>query len=201
MSEQGQCPAEIAWVSVGWTGLSDFLTDGEVLSLLKGRDFGVRLELSCRGYRILKGAFSIVVSGMAIAPLTVSGTLPCSVRANRMLGGLQARNEDDGPMFKMGEDPHVISGVDSFTRRRSLAAIMTGKPSDAESTKYLSHPENYRLGLQKCRRRPGTSLGACRYYASFQFSFFAVFVSQKGASGRFLCARARLPFASVGTAA
>lgn len=40
--------------------------------------------------------------------------------ADEMLAELRDRNEADGPMFKIHDDPRVIPGVGSFIRRRSI---------------------------------------------------------------------------------
>ena len=121
--------------------------------------------------------------------------------ADERLEELRELNEADGPLFKIKDDPRVIPGVGAFIRKHSLAPVIIGTPGDGEPTKSLSHPENSSLDLQKCERRPGTSLGARHHYTSFQFLSFAVFGGPEGASGRPLCAFARTPFASVGTAA
>lgn len=121
--------------------------------------------------------------------------------ADEMLDELKERNEADGPLFKIKDDPRVISGVGSFIRKHSMAPVIIGAPGDGEPTKSLSHPENSSLDLQKCERRPGTSLGARHHYTSFQFLSFAVFGGSEDTSGRHLCAFARAPFAAVGTVA
>lgn len=120
--------------------------------------------------------------------------------AESRLAELAGRNEKDGPVFKMADDPRVTR-VGRFLRKTSMAPVIIGTPGDGEPTKSLSHPENSSLELQKCERRPGTSLGARHHYTSFQFLSFAVFGGPKCASGRPLCAFAQAPFASVGTAA
>ena len=122
------------------------------------------------------------------------------VDAEDRLGELQGLNEKSGPVFKIKDDPRVTR-VGRWLRKLSLAPVIIGTPGDGEPTKSLSHPENSSLDLQKCERRPGTSLGARHHYTSFQFLSFAVFGGPEGASGRPLCAFARTPFASVGTAA
>ena len=40
--------------------------------------------------------------------------------ADEMLAELKDRNEADGPMFKIKDDPRVIPGVGSFIRRHSI---------------------------------------------------------------------------------
>lgn len=122
------------------------------------------------------------------------------VDAESRLNELRSLNEKTGPVFKMSNDPRVTR-VGHWLRKLSLAPVIIGTPGDGEPTKSLSHPENSSLDLQKCERRPGTSLGARHHYTSFQFLSFAVFGGPEGASGRPLCAFARTPFATVGTAA
>ena len=41
-------------------------------------------------------------------------------RADEMLKELQDRNEADGPLFKIRDDPRVISGIGTFIRRHSI---------------------------------------------------------------------------------
>lgn len=120
--------------------------------------------------------------------------------AESRLAELAGRNEKDGPVFKMSDDPRVTR-VGRFLRKTSMAPVIIGAPGDGEPTKSLSHPENSSLDLQKCERRPGTSLGARHHYTSFQFLSFAVFGGSEDTSGRHLCAFARAPFAAVGTVA
>ena len=122
------------------------------------------------------------------------------VDAEAHLDELQGLNEKTGPVFKIKDDPRVTR-VGRWLRKLSLAPVIIGTPGDGEPTKSLSHPENSSLELQKCERRPGTSLGARHHYTSFQFLSFAVFGGPKCASGRPLCACAQAPFASGGTAA
>lgn len=101
---------------------------------------------------------------------------------------------------KVEDDPRVTR-VGRFLRKTSMAPVIIGTPGDGEPTKSLSHPENSSLDLQKCERRPGTSLGARHHYTNFQFLSFAVFGGPEGASGRPLCACVQAPFAAVGTVA
>lgn len=120
--------------------------------------------------------------------------------ADERLAELADLNEADGPLFKIKDDPRVTR-IGKFIRKHSMAPVIIGAPGDGEPTKSLSHPENSSLDLQKCERRPGTSLGARHHYTSFQFLSFAVFGGSEGTSGRHLCAFARAPFAAVGTVA
>lgn len=122
------------------------------------------------------------------------------VDAEDRLADLQHLNEKTGPVFKIKKDPRVTR-AGYWLRKLSLAPVIIGTPGDGEPTKSLSHPENSSLDLQKCERRPGTSLGARHHYTSFQFLSFAVFGGPEGTSGRHLCAFARAPFAAVGTVA
>ena len=122
------------------------------------------------------------------------------VDAEDRLESLSDLNEKDGPVFKIKADPRVTR-VGRFIRKTSLAPVIIGTPGDGEPTKSLSHPENSSLDLQKCERRPGTSLGARHHYTSFQFLSFAVFGGPEGTSGRPLCACVQAPFAAVGTVA
>ncbi|WP_302391799.1 sugar transferase [Eggerthella sinensis] len=101
---------------------------------------------------------------------------------------------------KVDDDPR-ITRIGGFLRKMSMAPVIIGIPGDGEPTKSLSHPENTSLDLQKCERRPRTSLGVRYHYTSFQFLSSAVFGGPKGALGRPLCARAQVSFACVGTAA
>ena len=120
--------------------------------------------------------------------------------AESRLAELAEKNEKDGPVFKMADDPRVTR-VGRLLRKTSLAPVIIGTPGDGEPTKSFSHPENSSLDLQKCERRPGTSLGARHHYTNFQFLSFAVFGGPEGASGRPSHARSRASFASVGAVA
>ena len=120
--------------------------------------------------------------------------------ADERLADLEDLNEADGPLFKIKDDPRVTR-IGRFIRKHSMAPVIIGTPGDGEPTKSLSHPENSSLDLQKCERRPGTSLGARHHYTSFQFLSFAVFGDPEGTSGRPLCACVQAPFAAVGTVA
>lgn len=108
--------------------------------------------------------------------------------AEERLDELQALNEKTGPVFKIKDDPRVTR-VGHWLRKLSLAPVIIGTPGDGEPTKSLSHPENSSLDLQKCERRPGTSLGARHHYTSLQFLSFAVFGGLGAAWGRRRCAR------------
>lgn len=108
--------------------------------------------------------------------------------------------EARGARWAAEDDPRVTP-FGKTMRKTRLAPVIIGTPGDGEPTKSLSHPENSSLDLQKCERRPGTSLGARHHYTSFQFLSFAVFGGPEGASERSLCACARAPFAAVGTVA
>lgn len=120
--------------------------------------------------------------------------------AESRLAELAGRNEKDGPVFKMADDPRVTR-VGRLLRKTSMAPVIIGTPGDGEPTKSLSHPVNSSLDLHKCERRPEPFLVAQTHYTSFQFLSFAVFGGPKGVSGRPLRAFAQAPFASVGTAA
>lgn len=122
------------------------------------------------------------------------------VDAEKRLIALVSRNKKDGPVFKIADDSR-ITRVGRVIRKLSLAPVIIGTPSDGEPTKSLSHPENSSLDLQKCERRPGTSLGIQHNHTSFQFLSFAVFGGPEGVPGRSLCACAQAPFATVGMAA
>ena len=89
---------------------------------------------------------------------------------------------------KVDDDPR-ITRLGRIIRSTSLAPVIIGTPGDGEPTKSLSHPENSSLDLQKCERRPGTSLGARHHYTSLQFLSFAVFGGLGAAWGRRRCAR------------
>lgn len=108
--------------------------------------------------------------------------------AESRLDELQALNEKTGPVFKIADDPR-ITRAGKWLRKLSLAPVIIGTPGDGEPTKSLSHPENSSLDLQKCERRPGTSLGARHHYTSLQFLSFAVFGGLGAAWGRRRCAR------------
>lgn len=173
-------------------------------------------------YRFAKRVFDVVACSVALAVLAVP-MVAIAIMVKRQSPGpaiyAQMRVGKDGRPFKIykfrsmyadaeargaqwafGDDPRVTP-IGHTLRKTRLAPVIIGTPGDGEPTKSLSHPENSSLDLQKCERRPGTSLGARNHYTSFQFLSFAVFGGPKGASGRPLCARAQAPFASVGTAA
>lgn len=122
------------------------------------------------------------------------------VDAEDRLESLMSANEKDGYVFKIRKDPR-ITRVGRFIRKTSLAPAIIGTSGDGEPTKSLSHPVKSSLDLQKCERRPGTSLSARHHYSSLQFLSFVVFGGPRGTSGRPLCAFTQAPVASVGTAA
>lgn len=109
--------------------------------------------------------------------------------ADKMLAELKDKNEADGPLFKIKDDPRIIPGVGGFIRRHSMAPVIIGTPGDGEPTKSLSHPVNSSLDLHKCERRPEPFLVAQTHYTSFQFLSFAVFGGLGAARGRRRCAR------------
>ena len=116
----------------------------------------------------------------------------CSDAESR-LAELAGRNEKDGPVFKMADDPRVTR-VGRFLRKTSMAPVIIGTPGDGEPTKSLSHPVNSSLDLHKCERRPEPFLVAQTHYTSFQFLSFAVSGGLNAARGRPLCACGAAPF-------
>ena len=108
--------------------------------------------------------------------------------ADEMLAELKGRNEADGPLFKIKDDPRVIPGVGQFIRKHSMAPVIIGTPGDGEPTKSLSHPVNSSLDLHKCERRPEPFLVAQTHYTSSRFLSFAVFGGLNAARGRSFCA-------------
>lgn len=107
--------------------------------------------------------------------------------AESRLAELAGRNEKDGPVFKMADDPRVTR-VGRFLRKTSMAPVIIGTPGDGEPTKSLSHPVNSSLDLHKCERRPEPFLVAQTHYTSIQFLSFAVFGGLGAAWGRRRCA-------------
>ena len=170
--------------------------------------------------RFGKRALDVALSGIALL-LTLPVNLVLAVLTYRDVGSpifyVQERTGKDLKSFKMvkfrnmteerDEDGELlppedrITKIGLFVRSHSMAPVIIGTPGDGEPTKSLSHPENSSLDLQKCERRPGTSLGARHHYTNFQFLSFAVFGGPEGASGRPLCACVQAPFAAVGTVA
>ena len=184
--------------------------------LLEGLNFEGR-----SAYRFAKRTFDIVASavGMCLLSWLILGTAiavkvtspgPVIFKQQRVGKNKQLFNiykfrtmRIDTPNLPshMIDANEWLTPIGAFMRRFSLAPVIIGTPGDGEPTKSLSHPENSSLDLQKCERRPGTSLGARHHYTSFQFLSFAVFGGPEGTSGRHLCAFARAPFAVVGTVA
>lgn len=115
----------------------------------------------------------------------------CSDAESR-LAELAGRNEKDGPVFKMADDPR-ITRLGGILRKTSMAPVIVGTPGDGEPTKSLSHPVNSPLDLHKCERRPEPFLVAQTHYTSFQFLSFAVSGGLGAARGRSLCARGATP--------
>ena len=174
------------------------------------------------GYRFAKRAFDLASCSAALVVLVIPMTViaigikvespgPAIYAQTRVgLGGrefsiykfrsMYADAEARGAQWAADGDPRVTP-FGKFLRRTRLAPVIIGTPGDGEPTKSLSHPENSSLDLQKCERRPGTSLGARHHYTSFQFLSFAVFGGPEGTSGRPLCACVQAPFAAVGTVA
>ena len=134
------------------------------------------------------------------APSTCTSSAPCTRTPTSAWRSSQSSTRPTAPLFKIKDDPRVTR-IGKFIRKHSMAPVIIGTPGDGEPTKSLSHPENSSLDLQKCERRPGTSLGARHHYTNFQFLSFAVFGGPEGASGRPLCACVQAPFAAVGTVA
>ena len=114
--------------------------------------------------------------------------------ADEMLDELKEKNEADGPLFKIKDDPRIIPGVGRFIRKHSLAPVIIGTPGDGEPTKSLSHPVNSSLDLRKCERRPEPFLVAQTHYTSSVFLSFAVFEGLGAARDRSLCACGATPF-------
>lgn len=113
--------------------------------------------------------------------------------AESRLAELAGRNEKDGPVFKMADDPRVTR-VGRFLRKTSMAPVIIGTPGDGEPTKSLSHPVNSSLDLHKCERRPEPFLVAQTHYTSSVFLSFAVFEGLGAARNRSLCACGATPF-------
>lgn len=112
--------------------------------------------------------------------------------AESRLAELAEKNEKDGPVFKMADDPRVTR-VGRLLRKTSMAPVIIGTPGDGEPTKSSSHPVNSSLDLRKCERRPEPFLVAQTHYTSFQFLSFAVSGGLGAARGRSLCARGAAP--------
>lgn len=197
--------------------LAKLLPDDEVVELPKLTHVNGGLL-----YCFAKRAFDIVSCSAALVLLAIPmGAIALMIKRQDPGPAIyaQTRVGKDGKLFKVykfrsmyvnaeargaqwaaGDDPRVTP-LGRKLRKTRLAPVIIGAPGDGEPTKSLSHPENSSLDLQKCERRPGTSLGARHHYTSFQFLSFAVFGGSEDTSGRHLCAFARAPFAAVGTVA
>lgn len=174
------------------------------------------------GYRFVKRAFDLCACSAALVVLAIPmAVIAVKIRqespgpaiyAQRRVGlngkvfnlykfrSMYQDAEVRGAQWAKDEDPRVTP-LGRFLRNKRLAPVIIGTPGDGEPTKSFSHPENSSLDLQKCERRPGTSLGARHHYTNFQFLSFAVFGGPEGASGRPSHARSRASFASVGAVA
>ncbi len=95
--------------------------------------------------------------------------------ADERLCALRDKNEADGPLFKIKEDPRVIPGVGKFIRKHSMAWVIIGTPGDGESTKSLSHSAKTSNDLQLCERRPGLASYIRNHYTSPEFLSFGFF--------------------------
>lgn len=88
--------------------------------------------------------------------------------ADGMLEQLMDKNEVEGPMFKMADDPRVTR-IGRFIRKHSLAPVIIGTPGDGEPTKSLLRSANSSLDLQLCERRPGLCSANSSHYKPFKF--------------------------------
>lgn len=135
------------------------LSNAQAAEILRGMNSGMVPNLSRRGYRMVKRAFDICASGIAIAILLIPGAVLSAVicikspgagplysqlrvgrlkkdgsfklfrmykfrsmvpHADEMLKDLADKNEADGPLFKIKDDPRIISGVGKFIRKHSI---------------------------------------------------------------------------------
>lgn len=162
------------------------------------------------GYRFIKRTFDVCATGLALIVLAIpmaaiavkikSESPGPAIYAQERVGkdekyfkvykfrSMYIDAEARGARWAAGDDPRVTP-FGKFMRKTRLAPVIIGTPGDGEPTKSLSHPENSSLDLQKCERRPGTSLGARHHYTSLQFLSFAVFGGLGAAWGRRRCAR------------
>ena len=185
--------------------LASLLPDEGVVGLPRVRKISGSL-----GYRFLKRAFdvcscSVALVVFAIPMLVIAAKVRSEspgpvIYAQRRVGlngkvfnlykfrSMYQDAEVRGAQWAKDEDPRVTP-FGRFLRNKRLAPVIIGTPGDGEPTKSLSHPENSSLDLQKCERRPGTSLGARHHYTSLQFLSFAVFGGLGAAWGRRRCAR------------
>ena len=135
------------------------LSNAQAAEILRGMNSGMVPNLSRRGYRVVKRAFDICASGVAIAILLIPGAVLSAVicikspgagplysqlrvgrlkkdgsfrlfrmykfrsmvpHADEMLKDLEDRNEADGPLFKIKDDPRIVPGVGKFIRKHSI---------------------------------------------------------------------------------
>lgn len=94
--------------------------------------------------------------------------------ADGMLDQLMDRNEVEGPMFKMADDPRATR-IGRFIRKHSMASVIIGTPGDGESTKSLSRSANSSLDLQLCERCPGLCSANNPHYKPFELLSSTIF--------------------------
>ena len=193
-------------------GLEPTLDNAEAIYALTSTPEGLQAKLNVEGrrpYRFAKRTFDVAASacGLVLLSWLIVGTaIAVKVTSPGPIIFKQQRVGKNKKLFNIYKfrtmridtpnlPSHMINANDWLTpigavmRRLSLAPVIIGTPGDGEPTKSLSHPENSSLDLQKCERRPGTSLGARHHYTSLQFLSFAVFGGLGAAWGRRRCAR------------
>ena len=193
-------------------GLEPTLDNAEAIYALTSTPEGLQAKLNVEGrrpYRFAKRTFDVAASacGLVLLSWLIVGTaIAVKVTSPGPIIFKQQRVGKNKKLFNIYKfrtmridtpnlPSHMITANDWLTpigavmRRLSLAPVIIGTPGDGEPTKSLSHPENSSLDLQKCERRPGTSLGARHHYTSLQFLSFAVFGGLGAAWGRRRCAR------------